>query len=99
MLADVLSRGKTGLEVQNLLDMANITANKNTIPYDTQKPSLASGMRFGTPAATTRGMTEADMTAVGGIIVKLLDEGEAAVPACREQVLALCEKYPLYPGL
>ena len=44
-------------------------------------------------------MTEADMTAVGGIIVKLLDEGKAAVPACREQVLALCEKYPLYPGL
>lgn len=99
MLADVMSRGKTGKEVQDLLDMANITANKNTIPYDTQKPSLASGMRFGTPAATTRGMKEDDMSAIGGIILKLLEEGEAAVPECKEQVLALCEKYPLYPGL
>lgn len=99
MLADVMSRGKTGKEVQELLDMANITANKNTIPYDTQKPSLASGMRFGTPAATTRGMKEDDMTAIGKIIVRLLDEGESAVPACRELVIALCERYPLYPGL
>ena len=99
MLADVMSRGKTGMEVQELLDKANITANKNTIPFDTQKPGVASGMRFGTPAATTRGMKEDDMRAVGGIIVRLLNEGEAAMPACREQVLALCEKFPLYPEL
>jgi glycine hydroxymethyltransferase len=99
MLADVMSRGKTGKEVQELLDKANITANKNTIPYDTQKPSLASGMRFGTPAATTRGMKEEDMTQVGRIIVRLMNEGESAVPQCRDEVLALCEKFPLYPGL
>jgi glycine hydroxymethyltransferase len=99
MLADVMSRGKTGLEVQELLDRANITANKNTIPYDTQKPSLASGMRFGTPAATTRGMKEKDMEEIGALIVRLLDEGDAAVPQCRDAVLDICARFPLYPGL
>jgi glycine hydroxymethyltransferase len=99
MLADVMSRGKTGLEVQELLDRANITANKNTIPYDTQKPSLASGMRFGTPAVTTRGMKEKDMEEIGALIVRLLDEGDAAVPQCRDAVLDICARFPLYPGL
>ena len=99
MLADVMSRGKTGKEVQDLLDLANITANKNTIPNDPLKPSVASGMRFGSPAATTRGFLEEDMTEVGGIIVRLLDGGEAALPECRDRVAALCEKFPLYPGL
>ena len=99
MLADVMSRGKTGLEVQELLDRANITANKNTIPYDTQKPSLASGMRFGTPAVTTRGMKEKDMEEIGALIVRLLDEGDAAVPECRDAVLDICARFPLYPGL
>jgi glycine hydroxymethyltransferase len=99
MLADVMSRGKTGLEVQNLLDSANITANKNTIPNDTQKPSLASGMRFGTPAVTTRGMKEAEMEEIGALIVRLMDEGDAAASQCRDQVLELCRRFPLYPGL
>ena len=99
LLADVMSRGLTGKYVQELLDSANITANKNTIPYDTQKPSLASGMRFGTPAVTTRGMKEDEMRAIGKIIVRLIDEGEKSVPECRDQVLDICSRFPLYPGL
>lgn len=99
MLADVMSKGKTGLEVQDLMDAANITANKNTIPFDQQKPSVASGVRIGTPAATTRGMKEEQMDVIGKLIVRLIDEGEAAVPECKKEVLDLCEQFPLYPGL
>ena len=99
MLADVMSRGKTGNEVQELLDAANITANKNAIPFDTQPVKLTSGMRFGSPAVTTRGMKEEEMRVIGGMISRLMDEGEAAVPQVREQVIALCEKFPLYPDL
>ena len=99
MLADVMSLGRTGKEVQELLDMAHITANKNAIPFDTQPPKLASGMRFGSPAATTRGMGEKEMAEIGSAIVKIIKEGEAAVPEVKEQVIALCEKFPLYPGL
>lgn len=99
MLADVMSKGKTGLEVQDLMDRANITANKNTIPFDQQKPSVASGMRFGTPAATTRGMKEQEMDVIGKLIVRLIEEGDAAVKECKETVLGLCEQYPLYPDI
>jgi len=99
MLADTMSRGKTGAEVQELLDRANITANKNTIPFDTQKPSVTSGMRFGSPAATSRGLKEDDMVAVGKIISKLIDEGDSAVEECKNQVLEICGRYPLYPEL
>ena len=99
MLADVMSRGKTGAEVQELLDMANITANKNTIPFDTMGVKATSGMRFGSPAVTTRGMKEAEMRQIGAMIARLIDEGEAAVPEVREQVIALCEKFPLYPEI
>ena len=99
MLAGVMSNGKTGLEVQDLMDAANITANKNTIPFDQQKPSVASGVRIGTPAATTRGMKEEQMDVIGKLIVRLIDEGEAAVPECKKEVLDLCEQFPLYPGL
>lgn len=99
MLADVFSRGRTGAEVQELLDRAHITANKNTIPFDTQSVRTTSGMRFGTPAATTRGMKEAQMRAIGAMICRLIDEGDAAVPAVRGEVIALCEQFPLYPGL
>ena len=99
MLADVMSLGRTGKEVQELLDMAHITANKNAIPFDTQPPKFASGMRFGSPAATTRGMGEKEMAEIGNAIVKIIKEGEAAVPEVKDQVIALCEKFPLYPGL
>ena len=97
MLADVYSCGKTGREVQQLLDEANITANKNAIPFDTLSVKETSGMRFGSPATTTRGMKEEEMTRIGELIAKLIREGESAVPAAREEVLALCRRFPLYP--
>ena len=99
MLCDVMSRGKTGLEVQELLDAANITANKNTIPFDTQSVKLTSGMRFGSPAATTRGMKKQEMHKIGAMIARLVNEGEEAVPQVKEQVIELCRQFPLYPEL
>ena len=97
MLADVYSRGRTGMEIQDLMDKANITANKNAIPFDTLPVSQTSGVRLGTPACTARGMQEEDMVQIANGIVRLINEGEAAVPAVKAEVLALCEKYPLYP--
>ena len=99
LLADVMSLGVTGRDVQERLDRAHITANKNAIPFDTQPPHLASGVRFGSPAATTRGMREAEMREIGELILRLIREGEDAVPAVREEVLALCERFPLYPDV
>ena len=99
MLVDVMSKGRTGMEVQELLDMANITANKNTIPFDTQSVKLTSGMRFGTPAVTTRGMKEPEMAQIAQMIARLIDEGEGAVAQVKEQTIELCRTFPLYPGI
>ncbi len=97
MLVDVNSRGRTGREIQELLDMANITANKNAIPFDTLPVKETSGVRLGTPASTARGMKEDAMVQIGNGIVRLINEGESAVPEVKEMVLNLCEQYPLYP--
>ena len=99
ILADTMSLGRTGMEVQELLDAAHITANKNSIPFDTQSVKLTSGMRFGTPAVTTRGMGENEMVEIGSMIVKLINEGDAAVEDVKARVIELCDKFPLYPGL
>ena len=99
ILVDVMSKGRTGMEVQELLDMANITANKNTIPFDTQSVKLTSGMRFGTPAVTTRGMKEAEMAQIAQMIARLIDEGESTVAQVKEQTIELCRTFPLYPGI
>lgn len=99
MLVDVMSKGRTGMEVQELLDMANITANKNTIPFDTQSVKLTSGMRFGTPAVTTRGMKEPEMAQIAQMIARLIDEGEGAVAQVKEQTIELCRAFPLYPDI
>ena len=99
ILADTMSLGRTGMEVQELLDAAHITANKNSIPFDKQSVKLTSGMRFGTPAATTRGMAESEMVEIGNMIVKLINEGDAAVADVKSRVIELCDKFPLYPGL
>ena len=99
MLADVMSKGKTGAEMQELLDSANITANKNSIPFDTQPVKLTSGVRFGTPAVTTRGLKEEEMHTLGSMIAKLVENGESAVSEVKEQTLELCRRFPLYPEL
>lgn len=99
ILADTMSLGRTGMEVQELLDAAHITANKNSIPFDTQSVKLTSGMRFGTPAVTTRGMGENEMVEIGNMIVKLINEGDAAVEDVKARVIELCDRFPLYPGL
>ena len=96
MLADVMSMGVTGRDMQELLDRANITANKNAIPFDQQPPHLGSGVRFGSPASTSRGMKEAEFVRIGELILRLMREGEEAVPSVREEVLSLCERFPLY---
>ncbi len=101
MLVDVFSKGYTGQEAENVLGGIDITINKNQIPFDTQPPMKSSGIRVGSPAATTRGMDEAAMTEVANIICKALEHKDdaAKLAALREQVHALCAKFPLYPEL
>jgi glycine hydroxymethyltransferase len=96
MLVDLRELGITGLSVQNLLDAANITANRNAIPFDTRNKAETSGMRFGTPAVTTRGMKEGEMRQIGNMIARIIKEGESAVPQVKRDVLALCKRFPLY---
>ncbi|MCI5913716.1 MAG: serine hydroxymethyltransferase [Christensenella sp.] len=96
VLVDLGAEGRTGKEVEALLDAANITANKNTVPGETRSPFVTSGVRLGTPAVTSRGLKEADMELVAGYIAHIISEGEAAVPEVKEGVLALTKKYPLY---
>ena len=99
MLADVSVCGRTGAQMQELLDEANITANKNTIPFDPLGVKVTSGMRFGTPAVTTRGMKEPEMDEIGGMISRVVLGGEEAVAEVRERTLALCARFPLYPEI
>lgn len=96
---EVLSTGRNGAEAQDLLDHANITANKNAIPFDTLPVKQTSGMRFGSPAVTTRGMKEAEMHEIGAMIGHLLREGDAVADEVKQQTIALCQRFPLYPEL
>jgi glycine hydroxymethyltransferase len=98
LLLDVLSKtGLTGKKAENLLDSVNITCNKNTIPYDTQKPFIASGIRLGTPAMTTRGFNEIDFQKVADLIDKTLANptDEVELEAVRREVKDLTEAHPL----
>jgi glycine hydroxymethyltransferase len=100
MLVDVFSRGLTGKVAEAALGKAAITVNKNAIPFDQNPPMVASGIRVGTPAVTTRGMTEQDMDAIGGLILRALaaHDDEPALAAVKADVEALCKRYPLYQG-
>ena len=97
-MADVFSKGITGKDAQNILDAANVTTNKNTIPFDTQKPMVASGIRIGTPAVTTRGLREPEMKTIANLIARVLDsKGDAGVTAqVRRDVKELCDRFPIY---
>ena len=99
MLADVASKDRTGLEVQLLLDSANITANKNAIPYDPLPRAETSGVRFGTPAITTRGMKEEETAQIGKWILEILEHGDAVTARIKGEVMDLCAQHPLYPHL
>ncbi len=99
MLADVSVCGRTGAQMQELLDEANITANKNTIPFDPLGVKVTSGMRFGTPAVTTRGMKEPEMEEIGEMISRVVLGGEEAVAEVKARTLALCARFPLYPEI
>ena len=97
MLVDVFSRGITGKVAEAALDRAGITVNKNTIPYDTNSPMVASGIRIGTPALTTRGMREKDMEEVGKLIAGPSPRrNETALADVKRDVTRLCDRFPLY---
>lgn len=95
MLIDLTPQELTGKVVEKLLDEANITANKNTIPNDPQKPFVTSGIRLGTPAATSRGLKEDDFDKVAEAIAMLINEGESAIEKAKAIVKELTDKYPL----
>ena len=96
MLVDLVNKGVTGKEAEHLLDEANITCNKNTIPNDPQKPFVTSGVRLGTAAVTTRGMNTEDMDVIADAIAMLIDDVDANKAKAMELVKTLTEKYPLY---
>jgi glycine hydroxymethyltransferase len=98
MLVDVNQKGLTGKDCAEWLDHARITANKNGIPFDTQSPFKAGGVRLGTPAVTTRGMKEAEMRQIASFIDEVLtSKGDATVTeSVKAKVAALTAKFPLY---
>jgi glycine hydroxymethyltransferase len=99
MLVDVFSKGITGKVAEAALDKAGITVNKNAIPFDPNPPMVASGIRLGTPAVTTRGMREGEMDTVAELITRALrtPDDDRALAMVRTEVETLCRKFPLYP--
>jgi glycine hydroxymethyltransferase len=99
MLVDVFSKGITGKAAEAALGKAGITVNKNAIPFDQNPPMVASGIRIGTPAVTTRGMREPEMDLVAGLITRTLatPDDDRALGMIRTEVETLCRKFPLYP--
>jgi glycine hydroxymethyltransferase len=99
MLVDVFSKGITGKAAEAALGKAGITVNKNAIPFDQNPPMVASGIRVGTPAITSRGMQEAEMDRIGELIARVLasPDDAAALGRVKAEVEALCRKFPLYP--
>jgi glycine hydroxymethyltransferase len=100
MLVDLTKQDITGKDAEHALGMANITVNKNTIPFETRSPFVTSGIRIGTPALTTRGMKEQEMNLVGEYIADVLDNinNESVITDTKKKVLELCSKFPLYKG-
>jgi glycine hydroxymethyltransferase len=102
LLVDVFMDGKgiTGKEAEKALEAVDITVNKNTIPFDTNKPFVASGIRLGTPALTTRGMKQTEMKAIGEMIASIIHEPESedVRTRVRREVAEMTAKFPMYPG-
>ena len=101
MLVDVFSKGLTGKVAEAALGKAGITVNKNAIPFDQNPPMVASGIRIGTPAITTRGMREPEMDQIGDLIARVLaaPDDDRALGMVKDEVERLCRRFPLYPDL
>nr|WP_199312045.1 serine hydroxymethyltransferase [Phormidium tenue] len=101
VLVDLRSIGMTGKRADQLVSEVNITANKNTVPYDPESPFVTSGLRLGSPAMTTRGMGETEFAEIANIIAdRLLSPEDAAIAEhCKRRVAALCDRFPLYAHL
>ena len=101
MLVDLRSIGMTGKQADQLVSGVNITANKNTVPFDPESPFVTSGLRLGSPAMTTRGMGVTEFTEIANIIAdRLLNpEDEAVAQTCKQRIATLCGQFPLYPHL
>ena len=98
MLVDLRAKKLNGKRAQEVLDLAGITANKNAIPNDPNPPFKTSGLRLGTPAVTTRGMTETEMPIIAELINRALEQrhDDALIAGIREEVKALCNKFPAW---
>lgn len=98
MLVDLTNKGITGKDAESALDMAGITVNKNTIPYDERPPAVTSGMRLGTPCITTRGMGPEEMVEIADLISSVIDNSKesAAIDANAKRVKNLCDRFPIY---
>jgi glycine hydroxymethyltransferase len=101
LLMDVGYSGLTGVEAEKALDLAGITVNKNSIPFETKSPQITSGIRLGTPALTTRGMKEAEMIKVAGYITKVLNQcgDKALLKRIRKEVRGFAREFPLFPRI
>jgi glycine hydroxymethyltransferase len=101
LLVDLRSVSLTGKQADKLVSEVNITANKNTVPFDPESPFVTSGLRLGSPAMTTRGMGTAEFTEIANIIADRLmnPEDEVMRENCRRRVAELCDRFPLYPYL
>jgi glycine hydroxymethyltransferase len=97
-MADVFSKGITGRDAEKMLESAGVTVNKNTIPFDQNKPMVASGVRMGTPAITTRGLREGEMPIVADLIARVLDSNgdSTVVEKVAGEVRELCRAFPVY---
>ena len=98
VLVKLLKNNITGKDLEHLLDECNITVNKNSIPNDPNSFFVTGGIRVGTPSVTTRGMNEDDMKLIGDFIVRVIEGRESVLSKVKQEVLALCAKYPLYKG-
>ena len=96
LLVDLRSRKLTGKDAEAVLEAAGITCNKNAVPFDPEKPTVTSGIRLGSPAATTRGFGTDEFREVGALIASVLDGGASAVEAARKRVEELCARFPIY---
>ena len=96
MLVDLRGEDMTGKELEALLDRAHITANKNSVPFETASPFITSGLRIGTPAMTSRGMKEEEAVRIADLITEIIRERENAVEKVSAAVRALTERFPIY---